>query len=70
MGTVAIACAAVDDVTGWCILAYIVVLIRSAHSSTSIWMTLAGLAVFVAGHDLWRAAPAGARFSNASTREG
>jgi len=46
LGTVAIACAAVDDVTGWCILAYIVVLIRSAHSSTSIWMTTAGLAVF------------------------
>jgi len=36
LGTVAIACAAVDDVTGWCILAYIVVLIRSAHSATSI----------------------------------
>jgi Kef-type K+ transport system membrane component KefB len=46
LGTVAIACAAVDDVTGWCILAYIVVLIRSAHSSTSIWVTTAGLAVF------------------------
>jgi len=29
LGTVAIACAAVDDVTGWCILAYIVVLIRA-----------------------------------------
>ncbi|HLZ41759.1 MAG TPA: cation:proton antiporter [Candidatus Sulfotelmatobacter sp.] len=46
LGTVAIACAAVDDVTGWCILAYIVVLIRSAHSSTSIWMTIAGIIVF------------------------
>ncbi len=46
LGTVAIACAAVDDVTGWCILAYIVVLIRAAHSSTSIWITTAGLAVF------------------------
>jgi Kef-type K+ transport system membrane component KefB len=46
LGTVAIACAAVDDVTGWCILAYIVVLIRSAHSSTSIWVTTAGLVVF------------------------
>ena len=46
LGTLAIACAAVDDVTGWCILAYIVVLIRSAHSSTSIWTTTTGLAVF------------------------
>lgn len=46
LGTVAIACAAVDDVTGWCILAYIVVLIRSAHSSTSIWITIGGILVF------------------------
>ncbi len=46
LGTVAIACAAVDDVTGWCILAYIVVLIRSAHSSTSIWITVGGIVVF------------------------
>lgn len=46
LGTVAIACAAVDDVTGWCILAYIVVLIRSAHSATSIWTTIGGILVF------------------------
>jgi Kef-type K+ transport system membrane component KefB len=46
LGTVAIACAAVDDVTGWCILAYIVVLIRSAHSATSIWLTFGGVAAF------------------------
>jgi Kef-type K+ transport system membrane component KefB len=46
LGTVAIACAAVDDVTGWIILAYIVVLIRSAHSATSIWVTLGGIIVF------------------------
>ncbi len=46
LGTVAIACAAVDDVTGWCILAYIVVLIRSAHSATSIWVTIGGILVF------------------------
>ena len=46
LGTVAIACAAVDDVTGWCILAYIVVLIRSAHSATSIWVTIGGIMAF------------------------
>jgi Kef-type K+ transport system membrane component KefB len=46
LGTVAIACAAVDDVTGWCILAYIVVLIRTAHSSTSIWVTIGGIVAF------------------------
>jgi len=47
LGTVAIACAAVDDVTGWCILAYIVVLIRAAHDTTSIWITLGGILLFV-----------------------
>jgi Kef-type K+ transport system membrane component KefB len=46
LGAVAIACAAVGDVTGWCILAYIVVLIRSEHSSTSIWMTMGGIVMF------------------------
>ena len=46
LGTVAIACAAVDDVTGWCILAYIVVLIRSAHNHTPIWLTVGGLIAF------------------------
>jgi Kef-type K+ transport system membrane component KefB len=46
LGTVAIASAAVDDVTGWCILAYIVVLARSAHSGTSIWLTIGGIVIF------------------------
>jgi K+:H+ antiporter len=46
LGTVAITSAAVDDVTGWCILAYIVALFNVAHAST--WrLTLAGIAVFV-----------------------
>jgi len=46
LGTVAIACAAVDDVTGWCILAYIVLLIRSAHGATPLWITVGGLLAF------------------------
>jgi Kef-type K+ transport system membrane component KefB len=46
LGNVAIASAAVDDVTGWCILAYIVVLIRAAHQTTSIWVTLGGILLF------------------------
>src|SRR5262249_12632860 len=48
IGSLAIACAAVDDVTGWCILAYIVVLVR-AHdaAATSLWITVAGLALFL-----------------------
>ena len=48
LGSLAIACAAVDDVTGWCILAYIVVVVRSYHQTgTPLWMTLAGLAAFL-----------------------
>jgi len=39
MGTLAIACAAVDDVTGWCILAYVILLIRTTHGGHPIWMT-------------------------------
>jgi Kef-type K+ transport system membrane component KefB len=46
LGTVAIACAAVDDVTGWCILAYIVLLIRSNNSGNPIWITVGGLIAF------------------------
>jgi Kef-type K+ transport system membrane component KefB len=47
MGTMAIACAAVDDVTGWCILAYIVVLVRVTHASRPAWVTIAGSLAYV-----------------------
>jgi Kef-type K+ transport system membrane component KefB len=47
LGTIAIGCAAVDDVSGWCILAYIVVLIRASQSARPLWTTLAGLGVFL-----------------------
>ena len=46
LGTVAIACAAVDDVTGWCILAYIVLLIRAGNTGHPIWFTVGGLIAF------------------------
>ena len=46
MGTVAVACAAVDDVTGWCILAYIVVLVRAHNDAIPLWMKLAGIGAF------------------------
>lgn len=46
LGTLAIACAAVDDITGWCILAYIVVLIRSRAGSIPVWITVAGTIAF------------------------
>jgi Kef-type K+ transport system membrane component KefB len=48
MGTMAIACAAIDDVTGWCVLAYIVAQVRAGTSSIPVWMTVAGLAAFLA----------------------
>lgn len=44
VGALAIACAAINDIVGWCILAYIVVLIRAEHASQSAW-TIAGGAV-------------------------
>ena len=48
LGALAIACAAVDDATGWCILAYIVVLVRAHHeTSTPLWLTLGGLLAFL-----------------------
>ncbi len=48
VGTVAIACAAVDDVTAWCILAGVVAVVRSGSGATSLWLTLGGSAAFVA----------------------
>jgi Kef-type K+ transport system membrane component KefB len=47
LGTVAISCAAVDDLTGWCVLAYIVVLVRAARSTTPMWLTISGLFAFI-----------------------
>ena len=48
VGTVAIACAAVDDVTAWCILAGVVAVVRSGSGATSLWLTVGGSAAFVA----------------------
>jgi len=47
LGTVAIASAAVDDVTGWCILAYIVMLTRAAGGSSPIYVVISGIVTFV-----------------------
>jgi len=46
LGTLAIACAAVDDITGWCILAYIVVVVRAHSESTPMWITVCGTVSF------------------------
>ena len=47
VGTVAIACAAVDDVTAWCILAVVVAIVRATGHGLPPWMTVAGSGVYV-----------------------
>jgi len=48
LGSLAIACAAVNDVTGWCILAYVVFRARAESGTTmTFWITVAGLIVFL-----------------------
>ena len=47
LGTIAIACAAVDDVTAWCLLAYIVAFVRASHGATPMWLTLSGLTLYI-----------------------
>lgn len=48
IGTVAIACAAVDDVTAWCLLAYIVALVRATQGAAApLWITFAGLTLYL-----------------------
>ncbi|HEV2148789.1 MAG TPA: cation:proton antiporter, partial [Longimicrobiaceae bacterium] len=47
LGAVTLACAAVDDVTAWCILAGVVVLARSMAEGLPLWATLVGSAAFV-----------------------
>jgi Kef-type K+ transport system membrane component KefB len=48
LGSLAIACAAVDDVTGWCILAYVVFVVRAqGPASIPLWATGVGLGLFL-----------------------
>jgi Kef-type K+ transport system membrane component KefB len=46
VGILAIACAAVDDVTAWCILAAIIAIVRSELNHLPLWEMLAGLAAY------------------------
>lgn len=48
LGTIALASAAIGDVTAWCILAVVVMIARSGGISASLWVTLGGSAAFVA----------------------
>jgi len=47
VGIVTIACAAVDDVTAWCILAGIIALLRSEGGQFSLLLTLGGLVFYL-----------------------
>lgn len=40
VGALAITCAAVDDVTAWCLLAFVVSIVRSAGIMQAVWTTL------------------------------
>lgn len=45
VGAVAIACAAVNDVTAWCILAGVVGFVRAAETELPLWVTVVALSV-------------------------
>lgn len=47
VGAITIACAAVDDVTAWAILAGVIALVRSSALPLPLWMTLAGSALYI-----------------------
>jgi Kef-type K+ transport system membrane component KefB len=47
IGSIAISCAAVDDITAWCLLALITAAVRTGAGSP-VWFTVGGLAVYVA----------------------
>jgi len=46
-GAMVIACAAVDDITAWCVLAYIVALVRSSEDSMPLYVTIGLLTLFI-----------------------
>ncbi len=47
VGAASLACAAVDDVTAWSILAAIVLLVRATSVDMPLWATIGGSAIFV-----------------------
>jgi Kef-type K+ transport system membrane component KefB/nucleotide-binding universal stress UspA family protein len=47
VGAVTIACAAVDDVTAWSILAVVIVVVRADSLGTPLWLTFAGTLIYI-----------------------
>jgi len=48
LGAVSIACAASSGIASWCILAYVVAIVKASHSTNLIWLTFAGIAIWAA----------------------
>jgi Kef-type K+ transport system membrane component KefB len=47
IGGIAIACAAIDDVTAWCILAGVVLLVRATNAGSSLWLMIFGSIAYI-----------------------
>jgi Kef-type K+ transport system membrane component KefB len=47
IGAMVTACAAIDDVTAWCILAYVVALVRASDRAMPLWVTITALTAFI-----------------------
>jgi Kef-type K+ transport system membrane component KefB/nucleotide-binding universal stress UspA family protein len=44
VGSITIACAAVDDITAWCILAFVVSIVRASGLTDAVWTTVLAIA--------------------------
>jgi Kef-type K+ transport system membrane component KefB len=47
LGTLTTACAAIDDVTAWCLLAVIIALVKSGVGQLTLWQMFLGLAAYL-----------------------
>src|SRR5262249_43295039 len=47
VGNIALACAAVDDISAWSILAGIVLIVRATTSASSLWHTIVGSLIYI-----------------------
>ena len=48
LGALTIACAAIDDATAWCVLAFVVALTRAGTGGVAAWITIGGAVVYAA----------------------
>src|SRR5205807_2164517 len=52
LGSLAIVCAAVDDVTGWIVVAGVLMMVRAPGAGRPWWITALGVAVYIAAMHL------------------